>query len=117
MYGSFIDVGLWNATGTTLLGSVRLISAGQVIDSWRWHQLASPQVLQADTQYLIGAPVGGGIEWFQHPAPFSAGDRLAGPDGSGHSIRSHLLPHASGDCGKEHADDHCRKGISGFFSK
>ena len=72
----FIDVGLWDATGTTLLAQARVLTTDPVVDSWRWHALTSAVVLQANTQYLIGATVGAGIEWFiddvTAPVPFTA---------------------------------------------
>lgn len=75
--GAGISVGLWDATGSTLLGSVVVTSNDVNIGSWRYAPLAAPITLVAGTSYLIGANVGGGIEWFLDngfgTAPFSAG--------------------------------------------
>jgi len=74
-FRGFIDVGLWNATGTTLLGSVRVTSGDPVVGTYRYARMSTPVVLLAGTQYLLGATVGGGIEWFiddgSAPVPFS----------------------------------------------
>jgi hypothetical protein len=60
-----ISVGLWDATGTSLLATAGVLSTDPLNDSYRYHALSSPLVLSANTQYLIGAAVGGGIEWFE----------------------------------------------------
>ncbi len=61
-----INVGLWNATGTTLLATASVPSTGSLFGSYRYAPVAgSPITLNAGTQYLIGAAVGGGLEWFE----------------------------------------------------
>jgi hypothetical protein len=60
-----INVGLWNATGTTLLANTGVLSTDPLNDSYRYHALTSPVVLSANTQYLIGAAVGSGLEFFE----------------------------------------------------
>lgn len=63
--GSGIQVGLWNADGSTELASVQVTSSDPVIGSWRYAPIpGGPITLQANTRYLIGAFVGGGREWF-----------------------------------------------------
>lgn len=72
-----INVGLWTADGSTLLASASVSSADPYIGSWRYTPIAAgPVTLQANTDYLIGAAVGGGIEWFIDGAttPFAADD-------------------------------------------
>lgn len=58
-----ISVGIWNAAGTSLLASTTVASADPLTGSYRYDAI-TPIVLIAGTQYLIGARVGGGIEWF-----------------------------------------------------
>ena len=60
-----VDVGLWSADGSTLLASARVLSGDPLTGTYRYQELATPITLSANTQYLIGAAVGGGIEWFE----------------------------------------------------
>jgi len=63
--GRGLDVGLWSGDGSVLLASVVVTSDDPYIDSWRYAAIpGGPITLAADTEYLIGAAVGGGIEWF-----------------------------------------------------
>ncbi|WP_437931582.1 DNRLRE domain-containing protein [Sorangium sp. So ce291] len=59
--GGGLQVGLWDATGTTLLASTTVLSTDPLVETYRYHTLASPVTLQANTSYLIGALVGGGV--------------------------------------------------------
>jgi len=75
--GNGIQVGLWSADGSTLLASALVTSSDMEIGSWRYAPIpGGPVVLEPNTQYLIGAFVGGGIEWFidndTSTAPFDA---------------------------------------------
>lgn len=62
-----IQVGIWNSTGSTLLTQVTVPSgtATPFVSGYRYDSnLSQPLTLSANTQYLIGAFVGGGKEWF-----------------------------------------------------
>lgn len=66
-----VFVGLWTADGATLLSSVVIPASGAgstLIDSYRYvglsADLSTEITLAANTQYLIGAGVGSGVEWF-----------------------------------------------------
>jgi hypothetical protein len=69
-------VGIWDSTGTTLLASASVLTTDTLLGSYRYHSLAAPILLTANTQYLIGAQVGAGLEFFlddpSAPVPFSA---------------------------------------------
>lgn len=67
--GGSVNVGLWNADGTTLLGSVQVASSDLLLDTYRYHALTGYITLQANTQYLIGAAVGVGREWWEDNYP------------------------------------------------
>ena len=62
-----ISVGLWNATGTSLLASASVQSAEALVDTYRYAPIngGGAITLTAGNQYLIGAAVGGGREWFE----------------------------------------------------
>jgi hypothetical protein len=70
-----VTVGVWTADGSSLLGSVTIPASGAgstLIDTYRYMAL-SPDLsteitLAANTDYLIGATVGAGIEWFTDAA-------------------------------------------------
>jgi hypothetical protein len=66
-FSSPISVGLWNATGTTLLASASVPSSAPIIDTYRYAPIngGGTITLISGNQYLIGAAVGGGIEWFE----------------------------------------------------
>lgn len=57
------DVGLWNAAGTSLLARASVTSTDPLTGTYRYASI-TPIVLSANTQYLIGALVGAGYEWF-----------------------------------------------------
>jgi ABC-type tungstate transport system permease subunit len=67
------QVGLWDATGATLLASATVLSADPLGEDgvYRYHALSAPVVLRANTSYLIGSVGGRGFE------PF--GDSFSGP--------------------------------------
>ena len=62
--GAPLEVGLWTADGLTLLASTTVSSTDPVTGSYRYALLGSPVALTSGASYLIGAVVGGGIEWF-----------------------------------------------------
>lgn len=63
--GNGIEVGLWSADGSQLLASVLVTSADPYVDGWRYAPIPGGAItLEAETEYLLGALVGGGIEWF-----------------------------------------------------
>ncbi|WP_437664902.1 hypothetical protein [Sorangium sp. So ce1182] len=66
--GGGLQVGLWDATGTTLLASTTVLSADSLVGTYRYRALASPITLQPNTSYLIGALVGGAFEPFEDNA-------------------------------------------------
>jgi hypothetical protein len=73
-----ISVGLWTGDGLTLLGSASVSSNDLLIDSWRYAPITQgPLTLQPNTNYLLGAFVGSGREWFiddvNAPPAFTAG--------------------------------------------
>jgi hypothetical protein len=77
--GAPLSVGLWSADGLTLLASATVSSTDPVVGSYRYVTLATPVTLATGTSYLLGANIGGGIEWFlDNPttAPFSAGSGI-----------------------------------------
>ncbi len=59
-----VNVGLWNEDGSVLLGSASVDSTDPLNGYYRFHVLSAPVALQANTTYLIGTYIGGGIEWF-----------------------------------------------------
>lgn len=75
-----ISVGLWSWDGVTatLLASATVGSADTYADGYRYVELSGgPVSLTLNQQYILGARVGGGIEWFldgqqQGSAQFSA---------------------------------------------
>jgi hypothetical protein len=63
--GGNIQVGIWTADGSTLLASTNVNTADPLgTGNYRYHTLTTPITLTANTQYLIGARVGAGIEFF-----------------------------------------------------
>lgn len=56
-----VQVGLWNASGTTLLASITsgFNSGNTTVGNYRFQTLGAPVTLTANTTYLIGALVGG----------------------------------------------------------
>jgi hypothetical protein len=52
-------VGIWDASGTTLLDSVTVVIVDPVVNGYRYDLLDTPLALAAGTNYLIGALVGG----------------------------------------------------------
>lgn len=73
-------VSIWTADGATVLGSVSIpadLSGTTKIGTYNYVSLASDLVLTAGTQYILGADVGGGIEFFfdgDTAAPYSGAD-------------------------------------------
>jgi hypothetical protein len=60
-----ISVGIWNADDGQLLASAEVTSEHPLIGSWRYAELTDKRVvLTPQGRYIIGAQVGGGIEWF-----------------------------------------------------
>ena len=68
-----VNVGLWNAGGTSLLASATVASADTLIGTYRYaaFDLGGTVTLTAGTSYLIGAAVGDGIEYFEDGATFT----------------------------------------------
>ena len=56
-------VGIWNAAGTILLASASVASTDPLTGTYRYASI-TPIVLSAGMQYLIGASVGSGREYF-----------------------------------------------------
>jgi hypothetical protein len=59
-----VTVGLWNASGTTLLAMATVDNSDPAQAGGYRYASISPITLTAGTDYLIGAYVGGGIQWF-----------------------------------------------------
>lgn len=84
--GYNVTVGIWSADGSSLLASVTLDSTATgstQVNSYRYLSLGSNITLAANTQYLIGATVGNGIEFFYGAdnagvtSPYSTGGDLS----------------------------------------
>lgn len=84
--GYDVTVGIWNADGSSLLASVTLdasATGSTEVNSYRYLSLGSNITLAAGTQYLIGATVGNGIEFFYGAdnagvsSPYSTGGDLS----------------------------------------
>jgi hypothetical protein len=56
-------VGIWDATGTSLLASTTVASTDPLTGTYRYATI-TPIELSAGLQYLIGASVGAGLEYF-----------------------------------------------------
>ena len=59
-----ISVGIWNATGTTLLATAQVTNSDPAEAGGYRYASITPITLTAGTNYLIGAYVGNDIEWF-----------------------------------------------------
>ena len=67
-----VTVGLWNASGTTLLATATVNNSDPAQAGGYRYASITPITLTAGTDYLIGAYVGGGIQWFGDASPGSA---------------------------------------------
>lgn len=74
--GGTISVGLWSWDGTaaTLLTplSFTVATSDSYANGYRYAQLTTPVNLVSGQQYILGARVGSGIEWFLDGEPSSA---------------------------------------------
>ena len=73
-----VQVGLWDATGSTLLASTTITGASTLVGDYRYNDLASSIALAANTDYLLGAFVGSTYSAFfdgnaNSTTPYSAG--------------------------------------------
>ncbi len=64
IYNPPVSVGLWNASGTVLLATAQVDNSDPAQAGGYRYASITPITLTAGTDYLIGAYVGGGIEWF-----------------------------------------------------
>ena len=65
-FAADIDVGIWSGNGATQLAQVAVGSADILRYTYRYGEIpGGPITLSANTQYLIGAKVGTGFEYFE----------------------------------------------------